>query len=191
LKRKPKTVRPSTHAIDGRVLRKKVAGATPPSRIAAVASRLPVLRRFAPPPPPPKPKKKSRVRQVLGVPGRVIGRLRGKSEPPPPPARSIPFVSPVVRRMRQPLASTARMVQVAREARKPKTAWSRMREAAALLIEGDGVSTRMERVAGLAIAASAPKSTRGLRARLFGSPNENAGAGKPRAGARKRNARRD
>jgi hypothetical protein len=190
LKRKPKAARKPVRAIEGRVLQRNVDGATPRSRIAAVASRLPVLRRFAPPPPPPKPQKKSRVRQVLGVPGRVIGRLRGKPAPPPP-ARSIPFVSPVVRRVRQPLASTARMVQVAREARKPKSAWTRMREAATLLIEGDGVSTRMERMAGLAIAASAPKPSRGLRARLFGSPNENAGAGKPRTGAKKRNARRD
>src|SRR5690349_21028381 len=72
LKRKRKAARKPVRAIEGRVLQRNVDGATRRSRIAAVASRLPVLRRFAPPPPPPKPQKKSRVRQVLGVPGRVI-----------------------------------------------------------------------------------------------------------------------
>jgi hypothetical protein len=192
LQRKSKSAKaaPARAPLKGRVLRREVEGRAATPRIMAVAARLPVIRRFAPTPPPPPPKKTSRVRKVLGVPGRLLGRLRPKAEPPPPPARSIPFVSPVMRRVRQPLASTARMVQVAREARKPKSVFARMRETAQLLIEGDGASSRIERVAGLAIAASAPRS-QGLRMRLFGPLNENAGAGKPRTGANNRKSRRD
>lgn len=218
-KRPPPAAKPARGSLKGRVVRRTVESEPKkPRRIVAMASRLPVIGRLAPPPPPkpaPKPTPAVRLRKILGAPRRLLGKVQ--AEPPPPqPARSIPFVSPVVRRVRQPLASTARMVQVAREARKPKSPWSRMRDAARLLVEGGGASSRMERVAGLAIAASAPAAPlpklrspldrvlgrpgrvveapeppRGLRARLIGAVGNAAGKVSAKAGTKTDKKRAD
>lgn len=117
-------------------------------------------------------------RQILRLPGRAL-RWAGlrKAPDPVPPRLTIPFVSPVVRRVREPIERTARVVQVAREARRPKTRWERLREAAELALRDPVGAVHWERLMGLSMAFAtrapieqAPKSPRSRLARLMRPP---------------------
>lgn len=88
-----------------------------------------------------------RLRQGLS-PARLVRLLR-PPPPPEPPAPRLPLIGPVIRRVRQPLAQTARVVRAAREVRRPQTRWERLREAALQVIEDPVAATRWERLMGL------------------------------------------
>ena len=92
-------------------------------------------------------------RQILGLPGRAL-RWAGlrKAPDPVPPRLTIPFVSPVVRRVREPIERTARVVQVARESRRPKSRWERLRETAELALRDPVGAVHWERLMGLGMA---------------------------------------
>lgn len=118
-----------------------------------LVSRLPVFGAFAadriaPIPEPPLSRSK-RLRK------RLYEALRGRRPEPVPPRRQVPFVSPMIRTMRAPLARTASVVQVAREVRRPRTRWERLREAAREVIDDPMAATRWERLMGLGVALAA------------------------------------
>lgn len=96
-------------------------------------------------------------RKILRLPRRalILIGLRDAPEPKIAPPPAIPFVSPVMRRMREPIERTARVVQVAREVRRPKSRWERLREAAELALEDPVRAMRWEQLMGLGVALAA------------------------------------
>lgn len=113
-------------------------------------------------------------RQILRLPIRALSwaGLRKASEPPLR-RLSIPFVSPMVHRVREPIERTARVVKVARQARLPKSRWERLREAAELALRDPVGALHWERLMGLGMAfatresiAQAPRPPRSRLARL-------------------------
>lgn len=115
-----------------------------------------------------------------------------------------------MRRVRQPIAQTARVVRAAREVSRPQTRWERLREAALQVIEDPVAATRWEKLMGLGVglanggrrpepatrgrgaalarilrSRTATLPAQGLRARLWawsaGPQNKNAGPGNLRS----------
>ena len=143
-----------------------------------LVSRVPLLRQLAPKPPAPTKK------PALLSPRRLAALLRRQKVEPPPPALRIPFVSPVLRGVRQPLVRAAAVVRAARDVRKPATRWERLRNAARMAIDDPIAATRWDRLMGLGVGLVAGGS-RKARTKAGATQRKS----KPKAVARKPKAR--
>ncbi len=112
-------------------------------------------------------------RLLLGsLPRKLLGRLRL----PPPAAPETATLESLVRRVRSPLAQTARVVEAACELRRPRARWERLREAAALAMSDPTSAVRWERLMGLGLGlARSPAATR----RVTRDPASRRGSVKP------------
>lgn len=119
-----------------------------------VASRVPLIGRWIVPPPDPAPPPSRLVRLL---PRRVAALLPAR-KPAAEPRLQIPLVTPMLRGVRQPLARTAAVVQVARDARKPRTRWERLREAARKTLDDPAAAARWEHLMGLGVALAAGRA---------------------------------